>query len=150
MKRAILGLILAFPILMSSTPARAASGGFAPFKGSWYLHGFNLQVTSGGNAYAVYRMYVFCSAHRHYGCDRIVGNNLFSGGLWLAQLSHPGTSQVTGTIVASADTSLDGAGVVLQRQPGDFLLLTWRAHGHQQQIRLCGPKVPASAHACGA
>jgi hypothetical protein len=149
MKRAILGLILALPILASSTPATAA-GPFSPFTGSWYLHGFNLQVTSGGNAYAVYRMYVFCSAHRHYGCDRIVGNNLFSGGLWTAVLSHPGATQVTGNIIASADTSLDGAAVVLRRQPGDFLQLTWRANGHQQQIRLCGPQVPASAHACGA
>ena len=71
---------------VAATPERAA---YAPFVGSWHLHGFSLEVTAGGTAYAVYRAYVWCGAEQQAGCDRMVGDRNYAGGLWSASLHAP-------------------------------------------------------------
>jgi hypothetical protein len=149
MKRLVLIFAL-LALLPSSAGARSSHAGFGPFVASWYIHGFGLQVTSTGNAYAVYRTYTFCSKHRHFGCDRIVGNNLYSGGLWYAQLRNPSASQVAGTIYASAESALDGAALQLRLQGHGMLALTETVNGHATQLNLCGPQTPNPGTRCGA
>ena len=155
MKRVL--LVLLPVVLLSLGPAStqatstgASPGGYEPFTGAWHIHGFDLDVTSGGNAYATYRIYVWCSAHRHYACDSIIGNEIYEGGVWWARLANPGTVQVAGTIYASAESSLQGAHIVLRRQPQDFMTLTWQVHGQRHRLTLCGPHVPVPTNKCGA
>ena len=111
----------------AATPERAA---YAPFVGSWHLHSFSLEVTAGGTAYAVYRAYVWCGAQQEAGCDRMVGDLIYAGGLWAAYLKAPAGASVTGAIGASADPSLDGSTIRLVRAPHDTLLLTWGVGRH--------------------
>ncbi|HLJ66094.1 MAG TPA: hypothetical protein VKX16_01880 [Chloroflexota bacterium] len=148
----MLAAVLFALLIPAASPLRAApsAASYGPFSGAWYLHGFTLEVTPGGNAYAVYRLYVWCSAHRRNGCDRIAGNAIYSGGIWYARLQNPGAAQVSGTIYASATSSLDGTSIVLQVHPHGTLLMTWGAPGHRQRLQLCGPHTPVSLNLCGA
>jgi hypothetical protein len=150
MKRLVLVVALLALLAGSAAARESRAGSFSPFATTWHIHGFNLQVTSNGSAYAVYRTYVFCSNHRHFGCDRIVGNNLYSGGLWYAQLRNPSSTQVSGTIYASAESALDGSTIQLSLRPQGMLLLTQTANGHTTQIKLCGPQTPNPGSQCGA
>jgi hypothetical protein len=150
MKRLVLVVAL-LALLPGSAAAREShAGSFGPFVTTWYIHGFDLQVTSNGSAYAVYRSYVFCSKHRHFGSDRIVGNNIYSGGVWYAQLRNPSGTRVSGTIYASAESALDGSAIQLHLQPRGMLLLTQTTNSRTTQIRLCGPQTPNPGSQCGA
>jgi hypothetical protein len=150
MKRLVLVVAL-FALLPGPAAAREShAGSFAAFVTTWHIHGFDLQVTSNGSAYAVYRTYVFCSKHRHFGCDLIVGNNLYSGGVWYAQLRNPSGTRVSGTIYASAESALDGSSIQLRLQPRDMLLLTQTAKGRTTKFKLCGPQTPNPGSVCGA
>jgi hypothetical protein len=143
----VLSLGLSFQRAVS---ARTSAASYSPFTGVWHAHGFDLEVTSEGNAYATYRMYVWCSTHRRFGCDGMIGSGIYEGGLWWARLTNPGKVQAVGTIYASADSSLQGTGIVLKRRPHDFMLLTWWVHGQKRQLTLCGPDVPVPTSKCGA
>ncbi len=155
MHRVLSALVLSVPLALGLAPRPAAAthgraATYAPFVGTWTHHGFTLEVTAAGTAYAVYRTYAWCSAQQHAGCDRAIGNQIYAGGLWAAYLKTPAGSSVTGTIGASADTSLDGTSVRLERAPHDLLHLTWGASRHRMRETLCGPQVPPSMHPCGA
>ena len=150
MKRLVLVIALLALLPGSATAHVSRAGSFGPFVTTWHIHGFDLQVTSNGSAYAVYRTYVFCSKQRHFGCDRFVGNNLYSGGVWYAQLRHPSSTQVSGTVYASAESALDGSTIQLRLQPHGMLLLTQTAGGHITRTKLCGPQTPNPGSQCGA
>lgn len=150
MKRLVLLIALVALLPGSATARSSRAGAFGPFVATWFIHGFDLQVTSKGVSYAVYRTYVFCSKHRKFACDRIVGNNLYSGGLWYAQLRSPTGNQSAGTIYASADPTLDGSAIRLRLQPQGMLLFTQTTGGHSTQIKLCGPHTPNPGSKCGA
>jgi hypothetical protein len=155
MYRVLSALVLSVPLVfgLAVRPAAATherGGPYAPFVGTWELHGFSLEVTAGGTAYAVYRTYAWCGAQQRAGCDRMMGNHIYAGGLWAAYLKTPAGQSVGGVIGASADASLDGTAIRLVRAPHDVLLLTWGASGHRMQDTLCGPHVPPSLHLCGA
>lgn len=133
---------------MARTGANVA--GYSALAGSWYVHGYTLTV-SGSSAYAIYRTYTWCSAHRKYGCDKIVGNNIYDGGVWWGQLQHGSGFDASGTIYAGGNSSLLGLAFGLHRQPNDFLLLTIGTGSHMQKLTLCGPSVPAGMRgSCGA
>jgi len=154
MKRLLAALALAIPSLLGLSAdhvgaASARAGAFAPFTGSWYHHGIHLDITAAGHVYAAYRTYVWCSATRRFACDRISGNQIYDGGLWIAFLNKPGGTTVTGTVVAASDPALDGKSIRLVRQPHDFLVLSSRAPGWSSSIVFCGPKAPAN-NKCGA
>lgn len=156
MHRVLSALILSVSLALGlsirhagATPDRAG-GRYAPFAGTWTGHGFRLEVSATGTAYAIYRTYVWCGAGQHAGCDRLVGNQLYAGGLWAASLHTPAGTSVSGVIAASADASLDGTPVRLVRAPHDLLQLTWGVPGHRIQMPLCGPHALASTRACGA
>src|SRR5207244_1067888 len=135
MHRRLIALVLSVPLALG-LPLRHVGathdriGAYAPFAGSWYHHGFTLEVTASGSVSAGYRLYIWCAAQQRFGCDRIVGNQIYSGGVWVGALHKPRGPTVTGLIVASADTSLDGTPIRLVRRPHDLLLLTWGAAGH--------------------
>jgi hypothetical protein len=153
MTRVLIALVLSIPLALGLSLQHGGAthervGAYAPFAGSWYHHGFTLEVTAGGSVFAVYRLYAWCSAQRHFGCDRTVGNQIYDGGLWAGSLQKPRGASVTGVIVASADTSLDGTTIRLVRPAHDVMLLSWGAAGHRMQTALCGPK--AQPAACGA
>jgi hypothetical protein len=153
MKRVLSALVLAVPLALGLSLRHAGAtgdraGAYALFAGSWYHHGFNLQVAAGGTVVAVYRLYIWCGAAQRFGCDRLAGNQIYSGGLWVGSLQKPKGATVSGLIEASADTSLDGTTILLLRRPRDVLLLTWGAAGHRMHTTLCGPQAAASA--CGA
>lgn len=156
MRRVLLAFVLSVPLVLglATRPVGAAgeraAGRFAQFVGSWSHHGFTLEVTSAGTAYAVYRLYAWCGAQQHAGCDRLIGQQMYAGGLWAAYLQKPTGTSVSGVIGASADTSLDGTAIRLVRSPHDLLLLTWGTSKHRMQLTLCGPQALASTHACGA
>lgn len=154
MHRVLIALMLSVPLALGPAlrPAAATQGGgsYAPFVGDWTGHGFRLQVTAGGTAFATYRTYVWCGAQHRFGCDRLIGQRLYAGGLWAASLQRPTAKSVAGVIGASADPSLDGTGVRLARAPRDLLRLTWGANGHRIQTTLCGPQALASTTVCGA
>ncbi len=156
MRRVLIALVLSTSLALglSLPPAEAihdgAGGGYAPFVGRWSHHGFSLEVTAAGTAFAVYRTYAWCSAQQHAGCDRLRGTHLYPGGLWAASLQPPNGPLVSGIIGASADTSLDGTAVRLVRAPHDVLQVTWGAIGHQIHMTLCGPQALASTKTCGA
>src|SRR5947209_4248172 len=156
MHRVLSALVLSIPLTLglAVSPAGATQGragaSYASFVGSWNHHGFSLDVTAAGTAFAVYRTYVWCSAQQRAGCDRIVGNQIYAGGLWAAYLQPPRGTSAGGVIGASADTSLDGTAVRLVRAPHDLLLLTWGPNGHRVQETLCGPQALSSQHVCGA
>ena len=156
MHRALIALVLSIPLALglSIRPTEASQGQvggpYAPFVGSWSGHSFRLEVSAGGTAFAVYRTYAWCGAQQHAGCDRLIGNQLYAGGLWAASLQTPKGTSVGGVIGASADTSLDGTTVRLVRAPRDLLLLTWGATGHRINMTLCGPQALPSTRACGA
>jgi hypothetical protein len=155
MHRVLSALVLSVPLALGLTVGPAAAtddraAPYAPFVGSWHMHGFSLEVTAGGTAYAVYRTYDWCGAGQRSGCDRVVGNRIYAGGLWAAYLQKPAGASVAGVIGASADTTLDGTAVRLVRAPHDTLLLTWGTSGHRMQNTLCGPQAPPSLHMCGA
>ncbi len=156
MRRVLIALVLSGLLALGLSLPHAgathdeAGGDDAPFVGRWSHHGFSLEVTADGTAFAVYRTYVWCGTPRQAGCDRLSGNHLYAGGLWAAFL-HPSTGpRVSGVIGASADTSLDGTAVRLVRVPHDLLRLTWGATEHQIHLTLCGPQALASTTACGA
>lgn len=155
MKRIVLlivgaALLLLALLAMSSRGTSARTPGYAPYTGTWSIHGYQLRVTA-GRADAIYRTYTWCGPRRRYGCDRIVGNEIFEGGIWTAPLSNPNATQVSGTIEAAADSSLLGAAITLQPRPHDFLRLTWRIDGQTHGLTLCGPNVPSSMSGrCGA
>jgi hypothetical protein len=153
MNRLLIALVLSVPLALGLSLRHGGAthqrvGAYGPFAGSWYHHGFTLEVTAGGSVFAVYRLYAWCSAQQRFGCDRIPGHQIYDGGLWAASLQLPRGATVTGVIVASADTSLDGTTIRLVRRAHDFMLLTWGAAGHRMQTTLCGPK--AQPAACGA
>jgi hypothetical protein len=153
MNRVLIALVLSIPLalglsLQHSGATHERVGAYAPFVGSWYRHGFTLEVTAGGSVFAVYRLYAWCNAQQRFGCDRSTGNQIYDGGLWAASLQKPNGATVTGVIVASADTSLDGTTIHLVRPARDVMLLTWGAAGHRMQTTLCGSK--ARLAACGA
>lgn len=156
MHRVLIALVLSIPLALGLSPRHAgatynrAGGRYASFVGSWTGHGFRLEVTAGGTAFAVYRTYAWCGTQQHSGCDRLIGNQLYAGGLWAASLQTPKGASVSGVIGASADTSLDGTAVRLVRAPRDLLLLTWGATGHRINMTLCGPQALPSTRACGA
>ena len=70
-------------------------------------------MTARGRLFAVYRRYAWCSAQQRFGCDRTTGNQIYDGGLWAASLQQPRGATVTGVIMASADTALDGTPIRL-------------------------------------
>lgn len=156
MHRVLIALLLsALPALGLSIPPLVAAqdqagGSDAPFVGSWSGHSFRLEVSAGGTAFAVYRTYVWCGAQQRFGCDRLIGQRIYAGGLWTATLQAPTATGVVGNIGASSDPSLDGTAVRLVRAPRDLLRLTWGATGHRIQMTLCGPQALASTTACGA
>src|SRR5947207_448153 len=47
-------------------------GAYGPFAGSWYHHGFTLEVTAGGNVFAVYRLYAWCGAQQRFGSTAVI------------------------------------------------------------------------------
>jgi hypothetical protein len=147
----LLGVVVSFGLSSrEATSAPTTTGGFGPFTGVWSFHTFSLEVTAAGNAYATYRMYTWCSPHRRFGCDAIIGSQIYDGGVWWARLGTPGKVQVVGTIYASADSSVQGTLIVLKRLPHDFMLFTWWLHGPKRQLTLCGPDVPVPTSRCGA
>jgi hypothetical protein len=153
MKRMLSAFVLAVPLALGLSLRHAAAthdrvGAYALFAGSWYHHGFSLQVTAEGTVVATYRLYSWCGATQRFGCDRLAGNQIYAGGLWVASLQKPSGGTASGLIGASADTSLDATTIVLLRRPHDVLLLTWGPAGHRMHTALCGPQAPASV--CGA
>jgi hypothetical protein len=153
MNRALMALVLSVPLALGlslrhggATPERG--GAYGPFAGSWYHHGFSLEVTAGGSVFAVYCLYAWCRAQQRFGCDRTPGNQIYDGGLWAGSLQQPRGATVSGVIAASADTSLDGTPIRLVRRAHDVMLLTWGAARHPMQTTLCGPN--ARPAACGA
>jgi hypothetical protein len=153
MNRLLITLVLSVPLALGLSLRHGGAthervGAYGPFAGSWYHHGFTLQVTAGGSVFAVYRLYAWCSAQQRFGCDRTSGKQIYDGGLWAGSLQKPRGATVTGVIVASADTSLDGTTIRLVRRAHDVMLLTWGAAGHRMHTTLCGPK--ARLAACGA
>lgn len=158
MHRMLIALVLSIPLALglSIRPAGATHdwvGGhydYAPFVGRWIHHGFSLEVTAGGTAFAVYRLYTNCGARQRAGCDRLIGNQIYAGGLWAASLRAPTGTRVSGVIGASADTSLDGTSIRLVRAPHDLLLLTGGVAGQRTQTTLCGPQALSSTNLCGA
>jgi hypothetical protein len=153
MNRVLIALVLSIPLALGLSLQHGGAthervGAYGPFAGSWYRHGFTLEVTAGGSVFAVYRLYAWCNAQQRFGCDRSTGNQIYDGGLWAASLQKPNGATVTGVIVASADSSLDGTTIRLVRPAHDIMLLTWGAAGHRMQTTLCGPK--ARLAACGA
>jgi hypothetical protein len=153
MNRVLIALVLSVPLALGLSLRHGGAtdervGAYGPFAGSWYHHGFTLNVTAGGSVFAVYRLYAWCRAQQRFGCDRTSGNQIYDGGLWAGSLQKPRGATVAGVIVASADTSLDGTTIRLVRRAHDVMLLTWGAAGHRMQTTLCGPK--ATPAACGA
>jgi hypothetical protein len=153
MKRALLmGVVTVLAALVPGVGvARAhATGVSSLYTGSWYVHGFTLTV-SGTSVSAVYRTYTWCSPHRKYGCDKIVGNNIYDGGVWTGLVQHAGATRASGTIYAGADSSLLGAPFTLHRRPNDFLVLLIGTSPKSRPLTLCGPNVPTSMRfRCGA
>jgi hypothetical protein len=153
MNRVLIALVLSVPLALGLSLRHGGAtdervGAYGPFAGSWYHHGFTLNVTAEGSVFAVYRLYAWCRAQQRFGCDRTSGNQIYDGGLWAGSLQKPRGATVAGVIVASADTSLDGTTIRLVRRAHDVMLLTWGAAGHRMQTTLCGPK--AQPAACGA
>ena len=153
MNRVLIALVLSIPLALGLSLQHGGAthervGAYGPFAGSWYHHGLTLNVTAGGSVFAVYRLYAWCSAQQRFGCDRTHGNQIYDGGLWAGSLQKPRGASVTGVIVASADSSLDGTNIRLVRPAHDVMLLSWGAAGHRMQTTLCGPK--ARLAACGA
>jgi hypothetical protein len=152
-KRLLIVLALAIAQIVCVLPQQAAAaqnpGKYAQVKGKWFRHDFSLRVTPGGLAVAVYRSGVWCAKGQRFGCDRIVGNLIYDGGLWVSQLQMVSRTTAIGTIGASADPSLDGTRIKLVRQPHDFILLTWGGARHRMQTTFCGPKSPPINN-CGA
>ncbi|MGI8826215.1 MAG: hypothetical protein ACR2JC_11330 [Chloroflexota bacterium] len=155
MKRVFIALVLFVPLALGTgTPdvgaAHTGSRTYASFAGSWYYHGFNVDVTATGVVYAVYRTYTWCSRQQRYECDHIVGGQIIDGGLWAAYLQKRSGAAATGFIAASAIPSLSGTTIVLVRRVHDFLFMTWGAAGHRVQTTLCGSRVAPSTRKCGA
>jgi hypothetical protein len=153
MKRVLSALVLCVPLALGLSLRHGGAphervGAYGPFAGSWYHHGVTLEVTAGGSVVAVYRLYAWCSAQQRFGCDRTSGHQIYDGGLWAGSLQTPRGATVTGVIVASADTSLDGTTIRLVRRAHDVLRLSWGAAGHRMQTTFCGPQ--ARPAACGA
>lgn len=122
----------------------------AAFIGGWSHHGFSLEVTPLGMAYATYRTYTWCTTKGQGSCDLSRGSAIYAGGLWAASLTAKTGALLTGTIVASADSSLDGVALTLTRAPHDVLVLTIMQSRHANRLTLCGPQALPSVTTCGA
>ena len=150
MIRILFAALLFASLAPAAAPVAAAPAHTGSLVGNWFFHDYSLEITATGNAYAVYRSFTFCTAHRRNGCDRIIGNGIYSGGLWYARLAGMGGGHATGAIDASADSSLDGMPLIFQTRPNDRLLMVVGRGARQQRLTLCGPHTPPSLHACGA
>ena len=94
MNRVLIALVLSVPLALGLSLRHGGAtheqvGAYGLFAGSWYHHGFTLNVTAGGSVFAVYRLYAWCSAQQRFGCDRTIGNQSYDGGLWAGSLHKP-------------------------------------------------------------
>ena len=96
----LLSVSLALGLAVGSAAAThdRGTGSYAPFVGSWGHHGFSLEVTTAGTAYAVYRTYTWCGAQQHAGCDRIVGNQIYAGACGLRTCNGPRDQASVGSL----------------------------------------------------
>lgn len=151
--RLLIALALSISQIVCVLPGQAAAaqgpGRYARLEGRWFHHDFSLRVTRGGLAVAVYRSGVWCGTGQRFGCDRIVGNQIYDGGVWVSRLRTTSSATAVGTIGASADPSLDGTRIELVRKPHDSLLLIWGGASHRMHTTFCGPKAPP-INSCGA
>jgi hypothetical protein len=133
---AVLGLLGA--ALAPATPTAAqADKPFAPILGNWDRHGFGITVRDDGGSSAEWRIYQWCGPGVPEPCDRIIDNELVSGGHAVIRFSGgpDGSGAFQGEVLETTDPdTLDLGPMRLTPQQYDMALL----EQGDMQLVLCG------------
>ena len=117
--------------------AAAADVDFGPFAKGWGRHGFGLRIDPDGQARAGWRIYKWCHEDPTPPCDRLVGNEIRSGGGARLVFTRVEDTTAYGEVLETSDPETLAIG------PVSFTLtmfgMAQLAQDGSEGIDLCGP-----------